>query len=334
MRITLNETTGHKVAGALQELENEITRVGNLLVNSVQTGLPTPPEIELLISNISRLKSRFGKSFEVSEVEFELEPLSTRILRTAVAQARRRRAEDIDAQNRRLLSASINTALAATLAPYDELLSKTDLRTTEPLSTPRLSDYLTAQACERLDPVPPLAAEVRDPKHQVLLSAAILAQDLASYRVQCEDRRRPLSVVFADLDNFKGFNERLGEVEVDRTVLPPILSSVERATFGHGRAYRHGGDEFVVLLPNADESVAASLVTQLKTEVEINRFPSAGIPVGLSIGVWISVPNSHLTTTELIEAASHAKDASKAAGKSRITIRREHCSGYTETTVR
>jgi diguanylate cyclase (GGDEF)-like protein len=176
-----------------------------------------------------------------------------------------------------------------------------------------------------------LAPEERDPKHRILLSSSLLPHDLDVYRQHCENRRRPFAVAFADMDDFKSFNEALGEVEVDRYVLPSILSAVESASYGHGRAYRFGGDEFVLLLPNADEHVAASLLREVKAAVEALRFERLDARAHMSVGVWITVPDSHLTANELVNAASDAKRNSKALGKSRITIRTECGSVYRET---
>src|SRR5207248_3137189 len=99
--------------------------------------------------------------------------------------------------------------------------------------TPRLADYLTAHGRQAVARISDLSKEVRDPKHNILLSASLINHDLRVYREHCEDRRKPLAVAFADLDNFKTFNEKLTEVGVDRLVLPPVLIEVEAVAFGH-----------------------------------------------------------------------------------------------------
>jgi len=133
-----------------------------------------------------------------------------------------------------------------------------------------------------------------------------------------------------NIDEFKDFNTAKGEVHVDRFVLPPILNAVEAAAHGHGRVYRHGGDEFVLVLPNASESVALDLTTQLARAVAGVQLEGMPHQPRLSIGVWITQPESHLTATELIDAASLAKKQSKSEGRNRITIRVERASKYHE----
>ena len=102
-------------------------------------------------------------------------------------------------------------------------------------------------------------------------------------------------------------NTELGEVIVDLLVLPRILAAVESAAYGHGRAYRHGGDEFVLLVPNATLEVISSLVRQLKRAVEVLTVDDTTFIPKLSAGVWITVPCSHLTANELVVHASEAK---------------------------
>ena len=51
-----------------------------------------------------------------------------------------------------------------------------------------------------------IAAVETDPKHQILLSAALMARDISVYRSHCEDRRLPFAIVYADVDDFKAFN--------------------------------------------------------------------------------------------------------------------------------
>lgn len=183
---------------------------------------------------------------------------------------------------------------------------------------PRCRRWTLYSSCPRCQALCRCPFRRSEAKHRILLSSSLIEHDLNVYRRHCEDQRLPFAVVFADLDG------------VDRLVLPRILAAVEVASYGHGRAYRHGGDEFVLLLPNDSPEVAASLVLQLKSAVEALEFDAIEFRPRLSAGVWITVPSSHLTAKEVVHRASQAKSASKAAGKSRITIRSEVGSRHIE----
>jgi diguanylate cyclase (GGDEF)-like protein len=251
------------------------------------------------------------------------------ILRVAVALHRRGVAERIEAVQRRFATPEQIAQAGEAVQAWDALLASELLTSVNPHPLPRLASYVTVHG--RVVPAPELSKEETDPKHHVLLSSAILDRDLSIYRSQCEDRRLPFAVVYADVDDFKAFNTAKGEVYVDRLVLPPILNAIEAARYGHGRAYRHGGDEFVLLLPNAGKELAVNVATQVARAVAALRLEGLPHQPRLSIGIWITHPESHLTDSELVNEAANAKGNSKALGKNRITVRVERASHYEET---
>jgi diguanylate cyclase (GGDEF)-like protein len=74
--------------------------------------------------------------------------------------------------------------------------------------------------------------------------------------------RRPLSVAFLDLDDFKHVNDELGHAEGDR-----LLATIG-AVLGRGRrsdvVARLGGDELVVLMPDTDDMAARAAIERLR----------------------------------------------------------------------
>jgi diguanylate cyclase (GGDEF)-like protein len=190
-----------------------------------------------------------------------------------------------------------------------------------------LSDFVTKQGVDSVYGVRPPSPDEYDPKHKALLSSSMIPGDIATLRFECDERHRPFGVLFADLDGFKAFNEALGEVRVDQTVLPPVLRAVDAAAYGHGRVYRHGGDEFVILLPNATVGLASALGDQLRHDVGALRFPGTTLLPSVSVGIWLTTPESHLTDLELVERAQEAKKAAKAEGKNRTVVLRESGDG-------
>jgi diguanylate cyclase (GGDEF)-like protein len=332
MTLTLDSASRQLVSEALQNLVNRGTRVQNSLLNFL-AGVAPPAELIGFINEATSLSAMMTRGQANERIEFDLDPGALALLRAALSVQRRERAEQIEGGQQHITSASLSRALDDSLEPLNALLATSALARMVPRPIPALADFITPEGRKNYDPAPTLAPEEREPKHRILLSASLIGSDLSVYRRQCEDRRLPFAVVFADLDDFKRVNSAIGEVAVDRQILPRILAAVEAASYGHGRAYRHGGDEFVLLFPNAAADVIASLVLQLKSAVEQVTFESVDFAPRLSAGVWITVPSSHLTASELVDRASQAKAASKAAGKSRITIRQEIGSEYDERVV-
>ena len=71
--------------------------------------------------------------------------------------------------------------------------------------------------------------------------------DLEEVRSAAEIRGLPFAVSFLDIEFFKAINDRYTEPTVDRDLLPTFMRCMEAHVYGRGRAYRQGGDEYVVL---------------------------------------------------------------------------------------
>lgn len=106
-----------------------------------------------------------------------------------------------------------------------------------------------------------------------------------------------LSLILLDVDNFKDFNSREGHLAGDE-ILSEIASCIKRACRKDvDLAFRYGGDEFVVILPEADHTTAETVAER------ITRFlREAGLGLTLSIGV------TELTKASDIKAAVRKAD--------------------------
>jgi diguanylate cyclase (GGDEF)-like protein len=134
---------------------------------------------------------------------------------------------------------------------------------------------------------------------------------------RAERSHSPLSCMLIDLDNFKLVNDRHGHQAGDA-----MLRSVVHSLVGEFRAFdrvaRYGGDEFVVILPNADlESAAAAANRALETLGQLPFLEDISTGVSASIGVAQWEPP--MTTDELLEACDAALLRSKRQGKGRVT---------------
>jgi len=291
--------------------------------------IPLPPQLNAYTDEVRKLRHHFEKHIS-GQMGFRMAGVWLDYLRTALARDRRRRMEEVNRLQSLVQDSKQLERLNVSIGRLDAYLSN-QLKDVQPCPVPRLGDFLTSFGREKVHPIAKHVEAQREPKHRILLSASVLFSDIPVFREHCEDRRKPLAVAFADLDDFKQFNNQLGEVRTDNEVLPPILHAVESASYGHGRAYRHGGDEFVFLLPNAGHRVAAELLREVKAQVELLKFDATPLRPKMSVGVWITYADSHLADRELIHHASLAKQHAKSLGKSQIVIRVENGSGYEES---
>ena len=127
-----------------------------------------------------------------------------------------------------------------------------------------------------------------------------------------------LACLLLDLDDFKLVNDRHGHPAGDA-----LLREVARALMGEVRAFdrvaRYGGDEFVVILPNADlESAAQAAARALQRLAAIPSVDRAQAGVRASVGVAQWFPA--MTAEELLEACDEALLRSKRAGKGRVEL--------------
>ena len=72
----------------------------------------------------------------------------------------------------------------------------------------------------------------------------------------------PFSLMFIDLDYFKSVNDTYGHL-VGSRLLAEVGGLIRRITGPENAAFRYGGDEFVVLLPNADKAAATRMTLTL-----------------------------------------------------------------------
>jgi len=126
----------------------------------------------------------------------------------------------------------------------------------------------------------------------------------------------PLSCLLIDLDNFKLVNDRHGHQAGDAT-----LRGVVQALVGEFRAFdrvaRYGGDEFVVILPNAD--LQSATVAATRALERLRALPSLQDEGGIAASIGVAQWRAPMTTDELLAACDVALLRSKRQGKGRVT---------------
>ncbi|SCE76414.1 GGDEF domain-containing protein [Micromonospora mirobrigensis] len=131
---------------------------------------------------------------------------------------------------------------------------------------------------------------------------------------------RMLSVLALDLDRFKDVNDTWGHTAGD-TVLAEFARRVRGEIREVDLAFRQGGEEFVLLLPETDARGASIVAERLGAVVRDSSIPVDGhggtpVPVGVTVSIGIAVYPDHATTGQrVLDAADDALYAAKAAGR-------------------
>ncbi|MBI3752175.1 MAG: EAL domain-containing protein [Chloroflexi bacterium] len=118
------------------------------------------------------------------------------------------------------------------------------------------------------------------------------------------DENRPLAVLMMDLDRFKGFNDRNGHPRGD-DLLVAVSRAIEGCIRQADRAYRYGGDEYAVILPDCARTAAEEVANRIRTAVTDIPDESGGPHVTISVGIACR-PDDARTKDELVEIADQA----------------------------
>ena len=165
-------------------------------------------------------------------------------------------------------------------------------------------------------------------KFGILYSAAQVRIDFDTWTseakaIQCYS----VAAIFIDLDDFKRLNTEFTESVVDRSILGPMQQLLTDSCLHRGAAYRHGGEEFVILLPNQGIGEASSFAENLRGHVEVQEFQVGGQTISLTISAGVAVWPLHGEGIEqVIEEANRAERQAKEAGKNQVrTAARPRC---------
>jgi diguanylate cyclase (GGDEF)-like protein len=132
---------------------------------------------------------------------------------------------------------------------------------------------------------------------------------------------RPVSLLFADVDNFKAFNDLHGHRLGDE-LLRQVAARIQSAVRGSDIAARYGGDEFGVILPETPVQGASVGSDNLRRAVATEPFRVGGHRVNVTISGGVAAyPEDGATAEELIDACDLALGEAKRSGGNYIRLR-------------
>lgn len=152
-----------------------------------------------------------------------------------------------------------------------------------------------------------------------LHSRRYLDECLRATIVESLETHLPFSFAMIDIDDFKTINDLHGHLAGDKAI-ERVANLLRASTRRIDTPFRYGGDEFAVVLPEANAEQARTIAERVRESrgqltLEVN---DEVFELTLSIGIAQWSPG--MTPNDLIGHADRALYASKAAGKDRITI--------------
>ncbi|MBI2309214.1 MAG: diguanylate cyclase [Rhodocyclales bacterium] len=127
--------------------------------------------------------------------------------------------------------------------------------------------------------------------------------------------RRPLSLLMIDIDNFKQLNDTHGHPEGDRA-LALVSAAIRQSCREVDTAYRYGGEEFTVILPETELELAARLAERLRQQVTATPLCTEdGTSIGLTASFGVAELRPGDTAESLLRRADEGVYAAKRRGK-------------------
>ena len=171
-----------------------------------------------------------------------------------------------------------------------------------------LNEALYAQA--RTDPLTTLANRLCLNEQLV-----VLGQKVAAGETYC--------AIMCDVDHFKLYNDHYGHLAGD-AVLRSVAACLKDTLRSGDRAYRYGGEEFLVIAPVRSNAEAATIAERFRVAVERLAEPHRESPFGivtLSVGTAVTTDAAEASISAWLGAADSALYRSKELGRNRNTFR-------------
>lgn len=285
------------------------------------------------VEPIMRVLSSFGPGnpiWQPTALAESLAPLVTHPLATipdhwvpflkrVIIDSRRDCTKQIEWRRERSSNSHLYAEWDKELAAFDVFFQADWFIKAEAFRLPRITDFLTLERAEEVEANKvQLSKRVYDEKFHILQAPTLFLEDLGYYREKCSMRDVPVSVCFMDIDNFKSYNSSRGETYIDLHLLPKFMAALEAHVFHRGDAYRYGGDEYAVLLPNSTLDYTGRVLREFQVKLRDLKYEGIEERTTVSIGFCEADPDCHLTDRELLGRAERAKNYAKKKGKDRV----------------
>lgn len=135
--------------------------------------------------------------------------------------------------------------------------------------------------------------------------------------------RKPFTLAMLDIDYFKQINDNFGHNTGDLT-----LKNVAAVIYDHIRSsdyvFRYGGEEFMILLVESDETQASIILETLRMKIaEMRMAASATETFSITVSIGIAEYDYHPDYKQLVDKADRALYLAKSHGRDRVEVYQE-----------
>jgi len=131
---------------------------------------------------------------------------------------------------------------------------------------------------------------------------------------------RPVSIILFDIDQLKQINDTLGHIVGDR-VIKAVIKGAKRSVRQIDLLGRWGGDEFVILLPEADLSSVNKIADRLCKDIRAHSLSIDGKKIAMTVSVGVATTDGAVfSIDELFSRADRALYEAKQAGRDCVKV--------------
>lgn len=143
---------------------------------------------------------------------------------------------------------------------------------------------------------------------------------MEGFRAGQADGSRQLSCLMLDVDHFKNLNDRFGHAAGDE-VLRELAGVLQEATREPEFAFRYGGEEFGVLLPDLTCEQAAIRAEEIRSSISDLDVQHAGKMLGkITVSVGVASVPQHCDLSRLVQTADAAMYRAKKSGRDCVEV--------------
>ena len=148
---------------------------------------------------------------------------------------------------------------------------------------------------------------------------------LAEYR-RSKRNLTPLSLIIMDVDHFKVVNDSYGHLAGDQCLVwlsHHLKESLKRSS---DMAFRYGGEEFCIILPDTDEKGAIALSEALIKIIEHQAFTYKSMQISLTIsgGIFTYTQQDNVKPEQIFTRADKALYEAKNDGRNQVKVYKDH----------
>lgn len=150
-----------------------------------------------------------------------------------------------------------------------------------------------------------------------LLNRKVLEEALVNLENLYTTKNETYSIVFFDIDHFKGINDKYGHLAGD-AILSAFASIIQKKAKGESYVGRWGGEEFVMALPKKSRKEAYELADQIRAIIMQTKFMYKTTQINVTTSAGVAERNECDDLRQTLKMADERLYLAKTSGRNRV----------------